>query len=618
MMAIYIKVGDDILDTDVIKVADMQDVAGMPLGTTVKSIVFSLIGVFALELLTGIFGIWGVIGHRKPMLMIKSCFRDTLFNYIQAYEAGPTYISSTYFYNTFPNFLSMLGCEGRGQSGIYYCYEIYNEQLTSYLQIYFGLIVTCIVCQIVGAGLLGLGLTLIGDEFIHDNSLKHIFYQIQFYNYYFYDILVGLAASSVVIGILTMVIAIFGLVGSWKKSSPVLIMINDNMRFQLELQQQGYYYNNHQGEITRRWNDMILKIVGLIFTNKEYSQIKSSDIHEIRSLDDSTEAPHSMTIMFRTVFGLIKSFLTSTWKRSKISLLHFILLGIMAVCNIGTLVLAIHVRYDYVFGNSDIQALLSKLRIADHTFTRALNMFSIVVVTFSSTSIAVIIFAVISIASMKWKRLLLLISVGLWSVVTVANVVQIGLWGKFIATADTELEDLISTELINNTYTYQHSHASGYFNRETSLSWNMLFVKAECCGVGINITNSLTTSYWYMYRRDSTSQRIPVQCCKSQTEVYPYANQYDTDCTNNLLNGYYRSQGCDKVIVNRLDLYSLVFFVIMGINVLAEIGMIATTMYNAVSLTKEENAIRVRYGSGEDNVELNEITGNTTPKSVQR
>ncbi|XP_052065316.1 uncharacterized protein LOC127705090 [Mytilus californianus] len=377
MMAIYIKFGDDILDTDVIKVVDMQDVAGMPLGTTVKSIVLSLNGVLGLELLTGIFGIWGVIGKRKPILLItvlmsslmiiiysvylvilsivyeeKSCFRETLFTYTRAYEHGSSYISHSYFYDTFPHFLSKLGCEGRGQSGIYYCYEIFNDQLTSYLQIYFGLIVTCIVCQavmtvaaeytyrkiefkekkasitdnkyyllltikhgifrnvfnfakdnwrrsrsvfisvilkisslIVGGGLLGLGLTLIGDEFIHDSSLKYLFYQIQFYNYYFYDILVGVAASSVVIGIMTMVIAIFGLVGSWKKSSRILIMssvlsiilhvprivtvilclvfvekINDNMRVQLNLQQQGYFYNNVQSELTRKWNDMILQL----------------------------------------------------------------------------------------------------------------------------------------------------------------------------------------------------------------------------------------------------------------------------------------------------------------------------------------------------------------------
>ncbi|XP_076116828.1 uncharacterized protein LOC143084302 [Mytilus galloprovincialis] len=225
------------------------------------------------------------------------------------------------------------------------------------------------------------------------------------------------------------------------------------------------------------------------------------------------------------------------------------------MCNIGTLGLAINSRYDSVFGNSDIAALLSKFRIADHTFTRALNIFSIVVVTFSSTSIAVIIFSVFSIATLKWKKMLLLISVGLWSIITVATLVQIDLWGKFIATADTELEELISTELINNTSTYQHSHASGYFNRETSLSWNTLFVKAECCGVGINITNSFTDSYWYGNRRDSTSQRIPVQCCKSQTEVYPYASQYDTDCTYNLLNGYYHSEFYNVLKLLDIEIY---------------------------------------------------------------
>lgn len=44
--------------------------------------------------------------------------------------------------------------------------------------------------------------------------------------------------------------------------------------------------------------------------------------------------------------------------------------------------------------------------------------------------------------------------------------------------------------------------------------------------------------------------------------------------------------------------------------------MITTTIYNAVSLTKGENEIRVRYRSDEGTGELNEITGNTTRNSV--
>ncbi|VDI45776.1 Hypothetical predicted protein [Mytilus galloprovincialis] len=81
MMSIYIKVGDDILDEDVIKVVDMEDVAGMPLGTTMQSIVWSLIGVFVLELLTGIFGIWGAIGRKEGMLAIIVTIVATEYTY---------------------------------------------------------------------------------------------------------------------------------------------------------------------------------------------------------------------------------------------------------------------------------------------------------------------------------------------------------------------------------------------------------------------------------------------------------------------------------------------------------------------------------------------------------
>lgn len=71
-MSFYIKYGDDILDYDVIKIADIEHAAGMPLGTAVKSVVFSFIGVFVLELITGVCGMLGILRHSKTMLSIVS------------------------------------------------------------------------------------------------------------------------------------------------------------------------------------------------------------------------------------------------------------------------------------------------------------------------------------------------------------------------------------------------------------------------------------------------------------------------------------------------------------------------------------------------------------------
>lgn len=41
-----------------------------------------------------------------------------------------------------------MGCDGLNTPGIVYCYDAVNEQLSSYLKTYFGLIVTSIVCQV--------------------------------------------------------------------------------------------------------------------------------------------------------------------------------------------------------------------------------------------------------------------------------------------------------------------------------------------------------------------------------------------------------------------------------------------------------------------------------------
>ncbi|VDI45778.1 Hypothetical predicted protein [Mytilus galloprovincialis] len=109
MMLILMKVNNDILNEDVIKIIDIEILAGMPLGTTVKSVVFSFIGVFVLELVSGIFGIWGAIGRKKRILAVKTHLNDTLSNYTLAYQATTPYIkhyiSYTYWEKTFPNFL---------------------------------------------------------------------------------------------------------------------------------------------------------------------------------------------------------------------------------------------------------------------------------------------------------------------------------------------------------------------------------------------------------------------------------------------------------------------------------------------------------------------------------
>ncbi|CAG2222687.1 unnamed protein product [Mytilus edulis] len=369
------------------------------------------------------------------------------------------------------------------------------------------------------------------------------------------------------------------------------------MKDQLYIQQNGYYYNNTQNKLTENWNNMIMKlqccgvfwfsdtsfggiyeyqfccknahesrmdagsyyttssnnldyfgscggykrdtctgkivfktkmfigwflgivsvqiiieIIGFLFANKEYSLITSMDIQETKRPADQDQASNSKTILLRKIFGGYSNSLLLAGE--------------------GTLGLAIYVRYDSVFGNIDIQALLSEFIIADQTLTGALNMFSIVLVTFSSVSIALLIFTVCSMVSPKWKRLLMFINVGLWCFITVANLVQIGLWKEFMS-------------------------------------------QAKCCGVRTEVFALFGTSYWRLYQADLNSQIIPVQCCKSQTEVYPYGSEYDFNCTHTLLSGYYYDQ----------------------------IGIIATTIFYEFIMTKRDNAIGVKV----ENIELKEL-----------
>lgn len=72
VLSIYIKLRDDILDDNVMKIVNIQEVFGMPFGSTVQSIVFSLIGVFVLEFVTGTFGTYGTLRKQKQFLVLVS------------------------------------------------------------------------------------------------------------------------------------------------------------------------------------------------------------------------------------------------------------------------------------------------------------------------------------------------------------------------------------------------------------------------------------------------------------------------------------------------------------------------------------------------------------------
>ena len=72
MMSIYIKEADDILESDVIKIVNVYNINGIPYGTAVKCVIYSLAGVFALDLLKGISGFYGVFAKKQQLLVVVS------------------------------------------------------------------------------------------------------------------------------------------------------------------------------------------------------------------------------------------------------------------------------------------------------------------------------------------------------------------------------------------------------------------------------------------------------------------------------------------------------------------------------------------------------------------
>ncbi|CAC5423219.1 unnamed protein product [Mytilus coruscus] len=320
---------------------------------------------------------------------------------------------------------------------------------------------------------------------------------------------------------------------------------------------------------------IVLEIIAVIFVNKE--------------------------MMFRG----IKSFCVSNWKRSKMTMVHLISLGSLFICNLVVLCLAINIRYDKVFGNSDIQELFSRISIANYyNFMKTINVFSIVNVTFSSVSIANVIFSIVLLVLPKWKRVLSFVSIGLLCIVAVGNFIQVGLFMKFFNNVSSGLDDRLMNQF-NTSYRYNggydYSDYSATHESSSSLSWNTLFVQAECCGVGPRIESSFESTYWYIHGDRSVGEEIPVQCCISQSNVFPYNTSRDVRCNSPILEGYFHSQSCDVAVNIRLRIYSTVFIVFMAIIILAEICCVVTTLLNAKRFKQDATILnRSKKPSGED------------------
>ncbi|XP_052066424.1 uncharacterized protein LOC127706053 isoform X1 [Mytilus californianus] len=371
-ISIYIKIAESVLDENVIKIVNIYDIYGMPIGTTTKWVVFSLIGAFVLDTTSGVFGVCGAF-YKKPYFLVVNIVLSSVMIVIYAgyitlisivyykksalsevlYSYGETYthilLQSNYQYDYFPSFMRKLGCTINHRTS---CYEQYNEQLSTFLEAYLGIISSCLMCQIIvvvaseytyrkfevkaskekisrkpyylllttqhglcrslcifarrsfqksvatsvavvikiclllsGVVMLILGIYIVQNDFITNSKLKNIFYKLQFYNYYFYDIKIGLTATCIVIGTCSILIGVTGIVSSWKKSRKwlcanvvmsavlqvvrvltfvlglvIFLKILSSLEYELSIQQAGYYYSLSVNEITEAWNTMLLTL----------------------------------------------------------------------------------------------------------------------------------------------------------------------------------------------------------------------------------------------------------------------------------------------------------------------------------------------------------------------
>ncbi|CAC5375467.1 unnamed protein product [Mytilus coruscus] len=135
-------------------------------------------------------------------------------------------------------------------------------------------------------------------------------------------------------------------------------------------------------------------------------------------------------------------------------------------------------------------------------------------------------------------------------------------------------------------------------------------LQAKCCGVGASNILSIRGSKWFEDNYNLTNQHIPVQCCKSQTVLYPYASKTDTDCTHLLRNDSYHTQGCDAAIENQIEMYSIPFMVFTSLIIVAEICLVIQNKQSFIPSRKICNFEQQLIGSND----TKEISCATTSK----
>lgn len=72
MLIAYMKAKDAIFDDNVTRIMNLDTSYKMELGTAMRSIAYSIIGVFLMEFVTGVFCTLGALCKIKPFLVVVS------------------------------------------------------------------------------------------------------------------------------------------------------------------------------------------------------------------------------------------------------------------------------------------------------------------------------------------------------------------------------------------------------------------------------------------------------------------------------------------------------------------------------------------------------------------
>ncbi|XP_021375101.1 uncharacterized protein LOC110464290 [Mizuhopecten yessoensis] len=276
------------------------------------------------------------------------------------------------------------------------------------------------------------------------------------------------------------------------------------------------------------------------------------------------------------VIGILKRRVTQLWADDKANGVGIVLKFVTLLCGLSLVVTGLLLKFDDIFDDIDLHTLFYKLGFNNRRFTYYLVAVAYCMLGLGISEMAIVFYGLLIYCwNSKFLEYILIVLRGSFCAVLI---VIIGLSIESKSNIDWTMYDQLITEF----KTYQN-----YYYGNPGITWNLLFFKMECCGVGnYGDFNTITMT---------NSRQIPIYCCKNVTEWRPDLDSGMESCTDSLVADTFHETGCNDALLDRFGGYMITFFNLLSFLVIFQVFEIVLSA-RRIRMLKPGDAIDKEIG----------------------